>query len=71
MHGTPSNFDIAIVFPLEGIIRENWFDRIINDLNDKTYSKVVFVSWLDESTSRCDYKVFEDYADKIIKIKQL
>ncbi|RAS89614.1 hypothetical protein A3863_10365 [Priestia endophytica] len=72
MTNTPDTVDIAIIYPLEGLIRNNKVNKLFEDINDKNIRKVVFVSWLDEDNQQTsyDYSDFINKADIIIKIHQ-
>ena len=72
MTNSPNTIDIIIVYPLEGLIRNNKVNKLFEDINDKNVGKVIFVSWLDENNDRIqyDYSDFINKADVIIKIHQ-
>lgn len=61
---TSSNFDFAIVYPIDSMIRENKFDGIDNLYTNKDIKKIFLVSWTDRKSY--DYEEISKYYNEHI-----
>ena len=56
---TSANFDFAIVYPIDSMIRENKFDGIDNLYTNKDIKKIFLVLWTDNNSY--DYEKISKY----------